>query len=220
MKGEKMDKNHAKFILQSYRPDGADAADADFQEALQLAAGDRELGQWLAQERSHDAIFVEALSDVNIPDSLRDDLLSIMEFGGLEAGMSSELDDLFVGAVAQQVPPAGLRDQILSAMEVEKKALQEEKADNKILKFPGRWMNVAAVAAVALVGFTFVYTQGTDTNNVQPDVVDNVSDVDALVQPNTDSILPVKLDIEPQRMSKISMDSRRKLLTRTEWKDL
>ena len=176
-----MDKNHAKFILQSYRPDGADAADADFQEALQLAAGDRELGQWLAQERSHDAIFVEALSDVNIPDSLRDDLLSIMEFGGLEAGMSSELDDLFVGAVAQQVPPVGLRDQILSAMEVEKKALQEEKADNKILKFPGRWMNVAAVAAVALVGFTFIYNQGANTNNVQPDVVDNVSDVDVVV---------------------------------------
>ena len=47
-----MDKEHAKFLLQSYRPDGADAQDSDFAEALQLAAEDRDLGEWLANEHS------------------------------------------------------------------------------------------------------------------------------------------------------------------------
>jgi len=152
-----MDKQHAKFILQSYRPDGADSADPDFQEALQLAAEDRELGQWLAQERSHDAIFVEALEQVNIPDTLKDEILLMLEHGGAEADMSSELDALFAGAIAQQTPPPGLRDQIISAMEVEKKALDSDK-QAEIVKFPSRWLNVAAVAAVALLTFTVIYS--------------------------------------------------------------
>ena len=56
-----MDKEQAKFILQSFRPDGADASDADFAEALEFAARDRELGEWLASERAADAQFANAL---------------------------------------------------------------------------------------------------------------------------------------------------------------
>ena len=55
-----MDKEQAKFILQSFRPDGADAQDPDFAEALALAAQDRELGDWLASERAQDAAFAAA----------------------------------------------------------------------------------------------------------------------------------------------------------------
>ena len=47
-----MDKEQARFILQSFRPDGADAKDPDFAEALAVAAEDRELGDWLAAERA------------------------------------------------------------------------------------------------------------------------------------------------------------------------
>ncbi len=39
-----MDKERAKFVLQSFRPDGADVDDIDFAEALVLATKDRELG--------------------------------------------------------------------------------------------------------------------------------------------------------------------------------
>ena len=59
-----MDKEQAKFILQSFRPDGADAADTDFAEALQLAVEDRELGEWLADERATDAAFAAVAGGV------------------------------------------------------------------------------------------------------------------------------------------------------------
>jgi len=47
-----MDKEKAQFILTSFRANGKDSADADFQEALKLAVEDRELGEWLADERA------------------------------------------------------------------------------------------------------------------------------------------------------------------------
>ena len=56
-----MDKERARFVLSCFRPDGADAGDPDFAEALRMAAGDRELGEWLARERAQDAAFAQAL---------------------------------------------------------------------------------------------------------------------------------------------------------------
>ena len=166
-----MDKKHAKFILQSYRPDGADVADPDFQEALQHAAEDRELGQWLAQERSHDSIFVDALVSVSIPEALREEIIEMMEYGDVEADMSSDFDALFVGAMSEQVPPAGLRDQILSAMEVEKSG-GELVESNKVVKFPTQWLNVAAAAAVAVLGITFIYPKlSNPSGGNQADIV-------------------------------------------------
>ena len=50
-----MDKEQARFILRSFRPDGADVNDQDFAEALALATANRELGEWLAAERAFDA---------------------------------------------------------------------------------------------------------------------------------------------------------------------
>ena len=46
-----MDREQARFILQSLRPDGTDVASADFEEALIVAAQDSVLGEWLAAER-------------------------------------------------------------------------------------------------------------------------------------------------------------------------
>ena len=113
-----MDKQRAKFILQSFRPDGADAHDPDFAEALGLAAEDRELGAWLAKERARDAAFALALGKLPIPEDLREAIFGVLQEGNLEL---TEIDAAIVGALASVRPPEGLRDQILTAMEVEQK---------------------------------------------------------------------------------------------------
>ena len=112
-----MDKEQAKFILQCFRPDGGDALDTDFAEALELATKDRELGEWLVKERSTDAAFAAALESVEIPDSLRESIFA--SFEGDASEEFSELDAAFVGALASVQPPEGLRDQILMAMQAE-----------------------------------------------------------------------------------------------------
>ena len=70
-----MDKEEARFILRCFRPDGADAENPDFAEALAWAAKDRELGEWLARERASDAGFAAALNSVTIPSILREEIL-------------------------------------------------------------------------------------------------------------------------------------------------
>ena len=156
-----MDKKHAKFILQSYRPDGADATNPDFEEALKFAAEDRELGSWLADERANDAVFAEALGALDIPEGLRDEIFAVIENDGGVKDLSSEMDAIFAGAMAHVVPPAGLRDQIISAMEVERD-LEVEVEEEKIVKFPMRWLNLAAVAAVLVLGVTFILPGGAE----------------------------------------------------------
>ena len=73
-----MDKEQARFILRSFRPDGADAGDPDFAEALKLAMENRELGEWLASERAFDAAFASALVTVDLPEHLREDILACL----------------------------------------------------------------------------------------------------------------------------------------------
>ena len=86
-----MDKEQAKFILQSFRPDGADAQDPDFADALAVAAEDRELGEWLAEERAQDASFAAALASVEIPEALRENILGVLR-GEDRAEDYSEMD--------------------------------------------------------------------------------------------------------------------------------
>ena len=121
-----MDKEQAKFILQSFRPDGADAKDPDFAEALAVAAEDRELGDWLAAERAQDAAFAAALSELAIPAELRENILTVLNGEVRDDGEFADLDSSFIGALASVTPPAGLRDQILTAMQVE---MQSEPVD-------------------------------------------------------------------------------------------
>ena len=73
-----MDREQARFVLQSFRPDGADAGDPDFAEALKLALENRELGEWLASERAFDAEFAIALSSVDLPGNLREDIFACL----------------------------------------------------------------------------------------------------------------------------------------------
>lgn len=113
-----MDKEEARFILRCFRPDGADAENPDFAEALAWAAKDRELGEWLARERASDSGFASALSSVQIPSILREEILVSL---ALERGDAAMYPDAFdacvIGAMAAVHPPAGLRGEILSAME-------------------------------------------------------------------------------------------------------
>jgi hypothetical protein len=113
-----MDKEEARFILRCFRPDGADAENPDFAEALAWAAKDRELGEWLARERARDAGFATALNSVGIPPVLREEILVSL---AMERGDAAIYPDLFdvsvIGAMASIHPPANLRGEILSAME-------------------------------------------------------------------------------------------------------
>lgn len=154
-----MDKEQARFLLRSFRPDGADAGSEDFAEALLLAAEDRELGEWLAQERADDAAFAKALNQVPIPASLREEILSVLEYDGQDMEHDGELEGLFMGGLNAIDPPAGLRDQILASMEVEKAARSTEVTQSNVTDIAvWRWLSVSAAAAAISVGF-FVLKQ-------------------------------------------------------------
>lgn len=112
-----MDKEEARFILRCFRPDGADAENPDFAEALAWAAKDRDLGDWLAHERASDADFARALNAVGIPSDLRDEILAGLAIErGDDGGRPDEFDRSVIGALAMVTPPAGLRGEILAAM--------------------------------------------------------------------------------------------------------
>lgn len=113
-----MDKEQARFILRSFRPDGADVNDQDFAEALALAMENRELGEWLANERAFDAAFAKALASVELPENLRHDILGCLagEHGGFPQAEDSR-DAALIGAIASIHAPPRLRDEILAAMD-------------------------------------------------------------------------------------------------------
>ncbi|QTN31724.1 hypothetical protein HZ994_05085 [Akkermansiaceae bacterium] len=148
-----MDRERAKFVLRSFRPDGADAVDADFAEALQMATGDRELGEWLMRERAFDAEFAEALARVDLPEGLREGVLLAMVRG--EGGfprVDQEGEREIIVAMAGIAVPPGLRGRILEAMEQTAK-VQRESFGWKRFGIP-----LAAAAGVALA---FVFVDGS-----------------------------------------------------------
>ena len=56
-----MNREEAQFILQSYRPNSADAHDPQFKEALSLVRQDPELALWFTAEQAMDRAFVAKL---------------------------------------------------------------------------------------------------------------------------------------------------------------
>jgi hypothetical protein len=71
-----MNTTEAKFILQACRPDGRDAADPRFTEALEQARRDPALAAWLAREQAFDAAVAAKLSEVRPPADLRAAILA------------------------------------------------------------------------------------------------------------------------------------------------
>ena len=112
-----MDKEQARFILRSFRPDGADVNDADFSEALTLAMENRELGEWLAEERAFDSAFSTALGSVDLPENLREDIMACLAGERADFPQAGECDMAWIGALASIQPPAKLRDELLAAMD-------------------------------------------------------------------------------------------------------
>jgi hypothetical protein len=155
-----MDKEEARFILRCFRPDGADAENPDFAEALAWAAKDRELGEWLARERARDADFATALNSVGIPSVLREEILVSL---AMERGDAAVYPDLFdvsvIGAMASIRPPSNLRGEILSAME--RTAAEPVKGR--------RWWHFALPAAAA-AGIALAFLASRPEGVIEPPV--------------------------------------------------
>ena len=71
-----MTTQEAKFLLSAYRPDGRDAADPFFAEALAQARSDPELAAWFAREQAMDARISERLGGIVPPQALRESILA------------------------------------------------------------------------------------------------------------------------------------------------
>jgi hypothetical protein len=66
----------AKSILQAYRPDGSDAADATFAEALRLAKQDPALSRWFEAQQAFDRAIASRIVSVEPPAGLRESILA------------------------------------------------------------------------------------------------------------------------------------------------
>jgi hypothetical protein len=69
----------AKFLLNAYRPNGADAQDPVFRDALEQATRDPELGAWFKEQRGFDSMIAEKLSGIEPPATLRSAILAGIE---------------------------------------------------------------------------------------------------------------------------------------------
>ena len=146
-----MDKEQARFVLNSFRPDGGDCGDADFAEALRLANEDLELCEWLAESRAFDAEFARALERLAIPASLRDGILGQLAAarGGLPVP-EDRADGWFATALEEIQPPAELRSRVLAAMNRTGRQRQQTRLWRRTM-FP-----LAAAAGIAVALFVTV----------------------------------------------------------------
>ncbi len=151
-----MDKEQARFILRSFRPDGADVGDPDFAEALKFAMENRELGEWLAHERAFDAAFANALSSIDLPENLRTDIIACLaaERGDFPPTEESQ-DAAWIVALASVQPPESLREEVLAAME---RTVTHERVAPPLSIFRRLAIPLAAAAGIALA---FLVTRPT-----------------------------------------------------------
>jgi len=160
-----MDKEQARFVLRSFRPDGADVNDADFAEALALAMENRELGEWLAKERAFDAAFAEALGSIDLPENLREDIIACLagERGDFPQAEDAS-DSLLIGAFASIQPPPFLREELIAAMD-----RTAAKAENVVVAPGGRsfWRKAGIpLAAAAGIALAFVFTRSNEVTRL------------------------------------------------------
>jgi len=71
-----MSNNEAKFLLNAYRANGADAAEPTFAPALAQAKADPALGAWFAREQAHTSAVAAKLREFAPPVGLRDAILA------------------------------------------------------------------------------------------------------------------------------------------------
>jgi hypothetical protein len=66
----------AKFVLNAYRPNGADAQDPVFRDALEQAARDPELAAWFKEQRAFDSLVAGKLAEFQPPTTLYSSILA------------------------------------------------------------------------------------------------------------------------------------------------
>lgn len=76
-----MTNDEAKFRLQGYRPNGADADNPAFAEALEHARRDPKLREWFEREQAFDEVVAAKLRGVAVPDGLRESILAGTKLG-------------------------------------------------------------------------------------------------------------------------------------------
>jgi hypothetical protein len=150
-----MDKEEARFILRCFRPDGSDAADPEFSKALQVAASDRELGEWLAKERAQDSEFSNQLGKLPLPEGLREEILAGLAAERGDLPQADEIDASLIGALAMVRPPDDLRDEIIAAM--------NQSAPSSRKKGLSWWRFGVPLAAAAGIALAIVFSVDTQT---------------------------------------------------------
>jgi len=182
----------AKWILSSYRPDGADIDDSAFAEALKLAAEDRELGEWLSSSRAWDAEFVKAIESIEIPESLREEIELVMTMDASE-NLHGEIDGLFSGALSSIQAPAGLRDEILAAMQLETNVSETSQPKNIAI---WKWMPYAAAAVLLLTAVLIFNPRDGDGANGPGDITagDGIEEVDDQDLNNQSTVQKVQIE--------------------------
>src|SRR5437867_4392387 len=71
-----MDNREAKFILGAYRPNGQDAGDPRFSEALEQVRRDPMLERWFNESIAFDRAITEKWRAIEVPPDLRENILA------------------------------------------------------------------------------------------------------------------------------------------------
>jgi hypothetical protein len=71
-----MTNDEAKFLLHAYRPNGADAKEPAFVDALQQAKSDPALGAWFEREQAYAATMAAKLREIAPPPGLREAIVA------------------------------------------------------------------------------------------------------------------------------------------------
>lgn len=106
-----MNNAEAKFVLQGYRANGADAGDGTFAEALEQAKRDPGLGEWFAREQAFDRAVSAKLAEVVPPPDLRAAILAggrVTAAGGINRSRVAWIVSLAAAASVALLLVAGL----------------------------------------------------------------------------------------------------------------
>ena len=169
-----MDREQARFILQSFRPDGADSGDPDFEEALAVAARDRELGDWLVREQEQDASVAAALKNLAIPSTLRGRILTALTADASlsEGGAGAPgVDDTGAGENLREMESSLPGSRPAEALPVESKELTVLKVEiasppvaagdgptaQDALAGKPSWLNTALAATLLVLGVFWAF---------------------------------------------------------------
>jgi hypothetical protein len=165
-----MDREQAKFVLESCQPGMVDMSDSQVAAALGLVAEDHELAAWLAEARAWDENFAAALQRIALPDGLRENiLLGLAAHRGDYPEPADDLDAAMMGALSGIRTPDGLRGRVLAAMERTHEPRVVQVAFWKKLALP-----TAAAAGIALALLWDVREKDSTPLAAQPLPVDVV----------------------------------------------